>query len=336
MSRIVWQSKSKTLLDSFQSGHLNTNASGGVAYEYHAARVLASTHDLEFDPNAVRLPGEGLHTYFRKLNGSRAVADVAIKQAFPVVCARRPICPAEVAVIHHIDLELEKQSLRYRIFNALLRRRLRALDAVVTVSNYWRRHLEAAGCTNVHVIYNSFSLQDYVTGEEEVSECLSRLCIPTDKPIIYIGTASARKGVHEVYEQLKDRDYTLVMTGRTNGAPDLPVRFFSLGFRDYLLLIKASDVAITFSFMPEGWNRVAHEALLLGTPVVGSGSGGMRELLEGAGQLIAEDAGQLPSLVARALEENRALAKRGFAFVRQFDDVYWRKSWEGLIDSVTR
>lgn len=336
MSRILWQSKSKTLFDSFRNNHLSDKASGGAAYEFQAAKTLAIKHDLEFDPNAVQLPGEGLLTYFRKLNKSPAVGDVAIKQSFPIVFECRRRCPIDVGIIHHFDTEMEERSVRHRVFNSLLRRRLKGLDAVVTVSDYWRRYLEAAGCTNVHVIYNSFSPDEYIVQEELCAELLSKLSLPTDKPLIYIGNASVRKGVRAVYEQLKDLDYTLVMTGRANEVQDLPVRFFNLGYRDYLLLIKASNVAVTFSRMPEGWNRVAHEALLLGTPVVGSGSGGMRELLEGAGQLIAEDAEQLAPLVERALRENQMLAKRGSEFVRQFDDVYWRNSWETLIDTLTQ
>lgn len=334
MVRIVWQAKSRTMLESFRNNVLSPTADGGGSYEYQAAKALAERHEIWPDLASVRAPGQSLPAYILQLNRSAVVADLAIKQPFPVIFGRRSF-PVEVGMIHHVDTDLEQHSFQHRAFNALLRHRLKSLNAIVTVSEYWRRYLEAAGCPNVHVIFNSFVQQDYAIREDEVGAFLERTDLPCDRPIIYIGNAAARKGVLDAYQALKELDYTLVTSGnRANRAPDIPVRFFSLLHRDYLCLLKACDAAVTFSRMPEGWNRVAHEALLLGTPVVGSRSAGMRELLEGGGQLIAEDVGQIPTLVARALDERRALAARGLSFVRQFDEAYWRKAWYDLIEDV--
>ena len=46
------------------------------------------------------------------------------------------------------------------------------------------------------------------------------------------------------------------------------------------MLLQAASVAVTMSKFNEGWCRTAHEAMLCKTPVVGSGMGGMGELLE--------------------------------------------------------
>ena len=61
-----------------------------------------------------------------------------------------------------------------------------------------------------------------------------------------------------------------------------------LSFQEYLILLKASTVVLTMSLFKEGWCRVAHEALLLGTPVIGSGAGGMTEVLAQGGGIICE------------------------------------------------
>ena len=74
------------------------------------------------------------------------------------------------------------------------------------------------------------------------------------------------------------------------------------------MLLSCCDIVISFSEFPEGWNRVAHEALLTKTPVIGSGQGGMNELLNKSGQIICRDIairiiliGQLERIFGREL-----------------------------------
>ena len=62
---------------------------------------------------------------------------------------------------------------------------------------------------------------------------------------------------------------------------NIPVVNLSLNYKEYLCLLKASSVVVTMSKFKEGWCLTAHEAMLCKTPVIGSGKGGMRELLEG-------------------------------------------------------
>ena len=60
------------------------------------------------------------------------------------------------------------------------------------------------------------------------------------------------------------------MTGPNNQNFSLPVQCFCLSKQDYLRLLKACDLVITMSKVREGWCRVAHEAMLCQTPVIGS------------------------------------------------------------------
>ena len=54
----------------------------------------------------------------------------------------------------------------------------------------------------------------------------------------------------------------------------------------------------------EGWNRTAHEATILGTTVIGSGKGGMKELLEKSNQIICSEFENLKDTVVDVLFEN--------------------------------
>ena len=111
-----------------------------------------------------------------------------------------------------------------------MRKKLRALDYIVCVSKYWENYLKSIGCKNVKTIYNSFNLNEFVFSDVEVQSFLSKYEIPTNKPIIYIGLANPQKGILEVYNALKDEDYTLVMTGQPNNNIDIPVkRLFWIG-----------------------------------------------------------------------------------------------------------
>jgi glycosyltransferase involved in cell wall biosynthesis len=86
--------------------------------------------------------------------------------------------------------------------------------------------------------------------------------------------------------------------------------------------------------MIEGWNRIAHEALLSGTPVVGSGTGGMHELLENAGQPEVQSPEELVAAVETVLKDRRTYAEKGYDYIRQFDLAYFERRWKAVVDQV--
>jgi glycosyltransferase involved in cell wall biosynthesis len=76
--------------------------------------------------------------------------------------------------------------------------------------------------------------------------------------------------------------------------------------------------------------------MLCGTPVIGSGRGGMRELLEKGGQFICDDFNKMESLVSDLLSDRAKLeiaAIKGREFSEQFTLKYFRESWINLISS---
>lgn len=329
MSHILWQSRSELLHTSFQEGRLDKRANGGNAYDFHAIQALGRNHHIELDKTAVRQSDEHILLYWCRQFGHRAVADLVVKDPALVVFGKIGVAPLEVAMVHHLDYDLQRSSLKHRWFFRQLFRRLKRLDAVVTVSSYWKKELRRLGCKNVKVIYNAFDLQEFEFERNETHEFLSRYGIPQDRPLVYIGNTGERKGGEEVYQTLKDAGYTLVMTGGKK--MDLPVYSFNLSRRDYLCLLKACDVVISMSSMLEGWNRVAHEAMLCGTPVIGSGTGGMKELLQGGGQLVLKEVGGLRDAVEGVLSRRKEAGRRGYHYVKQFDSDYFARSWNEFV-----
>ena len=334
MNTVLWQTRSRVLLESISNGTLSKEANGGNSYDFQAIQALKRGFRVNMDRDAVRKSGENKYKYaFRMLRNVR-VADLVVKEASVIALSPIRVAPREIGLIHHIDEELMGKSMKHKWFFSRLLKRLPRLDAVITVSSYWQKRLTELGCRDVQVIYNSFDVQEFDISERDVQEFCQREQIPRDRPVLYIGGAGARKGATEVFDVLKDAGYFMVVTGPRKEI-DIPVRWLNLQRKDYLCLLSACDIVMTMSTMPEGWNRVAHEAMLCGTPVIGSGIGGMRELLTGGQQQIVENLAELHPAVQKTLAESTSLSQKARAFVNQFDLTYFNNRWLDIARSYT-
>jgi glycosyltransferase involved in cell wall biosynthesis len=328
--KILWQGSSSRLYDAVTAGDTPQNIDGGSAYEFDAIRALSETYDIQIDPDLVQRPTERMYSYWRRVRRTSAVADVLIKQPKVVVCAPVKLAPCEIGVVHHID----KRRLRNELYAHRLLARLGRLTCVVTVSQYWAKWLRKEGCRDVRVIYNSFDLSEFRVSGEEICDLRHSLGVPAGVPLVYIGNGSAAKGVIEVYEALRDRGYHLIMSGRALDTR-IPVTAHNFDRADYLRMLAACDVVVAMPRMVEGWGRVAHEAMLCGTPVVGSGAGGMLELLTGGRQIVVKNINELPAAVEAARQRGVELGRSGFAFAQRFDQEYFRTAWTGLVREFT-
>lgn len=331
---ILWQSKSPLVYQCFNLGKSDASLNGGNAYDLQAMLTLKKHFDISADRGSVREQGEPMSKYVYKLRSLRSDADLLIMEPFPVVFGRRKSSQRTIAMIHHIDPKIRAKSLFHQWYFSRLIRRLRQCDRVVTVSVYWKKFLERQGCENVDVIYNSFDPSAFRSIPKQNQEFRKKHGIPETGKVVYIGNAIKEKGVYDVYEGLKNSGYYLVMTGAENRATDLPVHYLKLDRNDYLQLLALSSVVIAMSKMEEGWNRIAHEAMLCKTPVIGSGAGGMAELLEQGGQVKLNDLSQLAQAVEQVITQEQQLGVRGYEYVKQFDLHYFEHRWVEVVNSV--
>jgi glycosyltransferase involved in cell wall biosynthesis len=234
-----------------------------------------------------------------------------------------------IAMIFHIDHSFQPAFFKpfLRIEENIFYRHLKKVDAIVTISKYWQDHFMERGYSNVYLIYNAFEMSSFDFGEEELLMFKKRSNLG-EAPILYLGNCQRIKGVVEAYEQLKDLKVQLVTSGRKEVG--LPILNLNLDYRDYLLLLKSSSVVITMSKFKEGWNRTAHEAMLCKTPVIGSGLGGMKELLEGGKQIVCDDFNDLKERVSYALEHPE-LGEAGLEFARRFTVKRFNDEWVRLV-----
>ena len=316
------------------------NLTGGFVYENYIRDILRNIYKLD-----IIYLFRGNHNFkiFKALQFFRYIlknltlkfnGEIIIRDMFSTVFAPFDKRRKNIVVLHHLDISNVEYKSLYNMIEKRFFKRVRYADKVVVVSEYWKNILENLGCSNVVVIYNPFDLNMFDFEPEDLLDFQRKLGIDEAKPIIYLGNTRPEKGYIESYEALKDLDVIFVATGRKKA--NLPIFQYYLSYSDYLKILKISTLTITMSKFNEGWCRTAHESMLCGTPVIGSGRGGMRELLEKGGQFICDDFKKIKSFVSDLLSDRKKLeiaAIEGREYSDQFTLKYFKESWINLISS---
>ncbi len=314
---------------------------GGIVYNEEAIKALGRSFDVEplyFDAKFfsgvkyLKIP----ESLFRlsKLKGKK---DLWIRDFYSTVATPfRNTQGKNAVIIHHDDFSGFPLVARpaFKVLQQIFYRNLRKADAIITVSEYWKNHFLRMGYKNVFKVYNAFDLEDFNITDEEVEKFKKKNNL-LGKPIIYLGNCQKAKGVVEAYRELKDLPVFLVTSGR--GQAKLSALNLDLSYREYLTLLKASSIAITMSKFKEGWCRTAHEAMLLKTPVIGSGLGGMEELLLSGRQMVCRDFPQLREKAGFLLKNPRLrirMGEDGYNFTKNFTMEKFSKEWLNLINSL--
>ncbi|MFZ2055101.1 MAG: glycosyltransferase family 4 protein, partial [Candidatus Aminicenantales bacterium] len=267
--------------------------------------------------------------------GRRYHGDLIIRDFFSTVFAPFDAKRKNIVVIHHLDISSVGFPSLYRWMTRRFFKRIRLADEVVAVSQHWKNTIERAGCLNVTAVYNSFDLDKFEFDPDDLKRFEEKWGFDGPKPIIYLGNARPEKGFLEAFEALRGIDAVFVATGRT----EIPqgIRLLLLSYTDYLKLLRICSLVLTMSKFEEGWCRTAHEAMLCGTPVIGSGKGGMEELLSGGQQIVCRDFSLLRSTVIGVLndkEKMKRMSAAGQEFGRAHSFENFGRSWNDLVDRV--
>jgi len=315
---------------------------GGNIYQKMIAEVLSGNIDIKFINVGTKNVGELRYLeapliLWRIFKISRRKDFDIVIRNFEASLFRNKEPVKNIAIIHHIDSSCSPTFLKitYPFLEKIILRNLKRFDAIVTVSQYWKNYFKKRGYENVYIIYNAFNLNDFDFSSEEIEEFKKRHNL-TEKPIIYLGNCQKAKGVVESCQALKDLDATLVTSGEQ--MIKIPARNLEIEYNDYLKLLKASSIVVTMSKFKEGWCRTAHEAMLLKTPIIGSGKGGMRELLKGGKQIICEDFNSLRAKVEYLLnhpEVRKKMGEDGYNFAKNFTVERFKEDWLKLIKKLS-
>lgn len=304
------------------------NMGGGNAYRKSLLSIKSDECDIESMGILFNKYGnkifQGFKT-FSELLSLQGQKDIWIRDYLSVISMPFDRTKGKnVVIAHHIDSTYLSYPLLSKCLDKVYYQNLKEADLLVVVSEYWREQFESY-VDNIKLIYNCFDIDEFQFTEEEIIEFKQKYHL-LDKPIIYLGNCQKSKGVVESYNALKDLDVHLVTSGQKR--IDTPAINLELNYRDYLRLLKASSVVVTMSLFKEGWCRTAHEAMLCKTPVVGSGKGGMEELLKEGEQIICRDFGELKNNVEYLLEQPD-VGINGYKYASQekFSVRYFHNKW---------
>lgn len=307
---------------------------GGNAYLQAVSQALQGVYETHPEravwPGVPRRPGMLVWVPLRMRLASR---DCWILTTGPLVAgALLPDTPPAIGLFYHFDSKVHGKHGIGRRFVRRMWRGLARCKRVVVIADYWRRYLEQEhGLSRVTVIRMGLDAKPIERAAEGAPKLRAALGF-TSRPLVYLGNARKHKGVLEAWTALRGLDADFVTSGPWS--LDLPVRNFNASREEYWTLLAACDVVLTMSTFAEGWNITAQEAMLAGTPVVGTGYGGMGELLRGGGQLVCEDFAQLRGYVERAVGDKRDFGERGRQYARTLTRERFRDEWLEVVDGV--
>jgi len=315
---------------------------GGIVYNKWIKNALSGNFEVDFvgvepkyfkDLRYLKIPE--LLICLSRLKGER---DLWIRDFYSILTLPFDKTKGKnLAVLYHVDFSgfpLIAQPFLFLLERFFFYRHLRKADFILTISEYWKKYFLSRGYPNVYKIYCGFDLNDFNISEEEVMDFKKKYQLE-GKPIIYLGNCQKAKGVVGSYKALKDLDAYLVTSSRRQA--NVPTLNFNLNYRDYLKLLKASSVVVAMSKFKEGWCITAHEAMLCKTPVIGSGLGGMGELLENGRQIICRDFRQLRGRVEYLLERpdiRKKMGEDGYNYGKNFTIERFNKEWQDLIRKI--
>ena len=314
---------------------------GGVVYENQLRKILAEKADLDLvDIRTGNFKNKYLKalTFLFNLFKLKGEKDLWIRDFYTTVAlSLRRTKGKNLVIIHHLDFSgfplIAKPFLNLlKIF--FFYPNLRKTDVIVVVSEYWKNYLVKKGYQDIYKIYNSFDLSDFYISDKEVLEFKNKHNL-VDKPIIYLGNCQKAKGVKKSLKALDGINAYLV----TSGEPKVKINALNLNLedRDYLKLLKSCSVVVAMSEFEEGWCRTAHEAMLLKTPVIGSGLGGMQELLVGGKQIVCRDFKDLKTKVQDLLNHpylRDEMGEYGYNFAKEFTLERFEREWLNLIEEI--
>lgn len=316
---------------------------GGSIYNERSRIILSKLGRLSIFPVATEvIKGKSylqLPSLFKALIGLRGDQDVWVRDFYSAVSKLFDHTTGKsIVLIHHIDTTTLPRMLKifFLFYEKMFYMALRRSDAIVVMSKYWRDHFLALGFRHVYTVYNPIDFEKMTITARDVEKFRKKYQL-SHRPIIYLGNCRPYKGVVEAYEALKDLDVQFVTSGHRSVS--LPVQNLVLEHKEQLILQKLSTIAIAMSLFKEGWSMTVHESMYMKTPVIGTGSGGMGELLRGGKQIQCRDFSQLKKHVVKLLN-NSGLRKKigndGHRYAKQFTRKRFEKDWAKVIQEINR
>ena len=215
-----------------------------------------------------------------------------------------------IVVLHNWD----PNSVSSQIYSPLLVRMLRLRSkraAIVAVSPYYYNVYKEMFPNNQVFHYpNLFDTAQYLkqhSSRKRQQVVLGQLNKKNSDVVYSLATAFRQEGINPIMFSLREVP---------ESAQHPAVTYKHVPFEVYQHIVAESIVSLALPAVKEGWSRMAHESLLLGTPVVGYATGGQADLLREAKAVIVDEEKDVIPAVYQA-------AQAGYnptpAFIEKYD-----------------
>jgi glycosyltransferase involved in cell wall biosynthesis len=312
---------------------------GGAIYEDQVKKILERQYNLdvlELDVQKNKVLFFNKLKYFYQIKshhpGERYKTLITNKAGvYAGILSRK--CDKKILILHHY---YNDENI-YPFLNAILKNRLLSnlnkFDSIIVVSEFWKKYFSSyINEDKIQVIYNSFDIDKINCIKKNLHQAVfkKKYNIPDDRIIVYAGNALKIKGYEEVIKQLDKNKYFIVTSGNKDKNSVLNHLHLVLDYTDFIQLLCCADITVILSKFQEGWNRIAHESLICGTPVIGSGVAGMGELLQKANQTIWKDGDNLQELIKYSMN-NKEIIFYGKNYASQYNLGYLKNRWESVL-----
>lgn len=274
---------------------------GGYRHEMMLGNYLAQCFGLKLTVFRYPQQTKGLASFIKLwlYAFKQATANVQItvqRLAIPVMLACLFRRKSMILVWHHYHPQQE-HSLFYHLNAKLVIQLLKSgwgAVQVVVVSEYWKTWLINKGVSEeqIHLIPNLYEVSEYE---------IYKTTIKQPKQICF-GQYGVKQhpDIFSLISQLSALGFYCYFTtpNQTASKKAATYEVLHLSYKAYLTQLASSQYTVCFSAFPEGWNRLAHESLLVGTSVIGNDAGGLGLLLKEAQQPIISTPMQAISIIA--------------------------------------
>ncbi|MFY8022362.1 MAG: hypothetical protein ACOVP1_14245 [Bacteroidia bacterium] len=170
--------------------------------------------------------------------------------------------------------------------------------AILTVAPFWKDYFKHK-CPRISILYfpnliNPEPIKSIVQAKVEKLIHLGQWSWKNDQQIFVLA------------KQLKQQGYTCYFsTNRSEEAGDFDnYSIISEGYESYIKRMSSASYTIAFTSINEGWNRVAHESILCGTPVIGFFKGGLGDLLKESNSFIVKNVSEAVHIILNQQQPN--------------------------------
>ena len=217
-----------------------------------------------------------------------------------------------IIVFHNFDENDGKSLLLKKYYETLfniLKRSSGKRVSIVAVSPYFQRYFsQRFPKLKVFLFPNLFEADYYTTFKQERNPnkiLLGQYSSKMDASIYRLAERLTKAGYQCFFCTLREEE--------AGSFENYDVK--KLSFENYLNEMASSYCSLSLSGVNEGWPRMVHESILVGTPVIGYDMGGLGDLLKESGSYIAKDENEAFDLITgKKLEYKTSLE-----FIRKYD-----------------